>query len=427
MKEGMPRMTVTKQQLHEAVLAHKDDLLKLCQQLIQIKNQSPIDDQEPAIKFVRDYLAEHGIESERIVADSGEDYPVVYARIGSDEGFRVVLNGHVDVVPVGKLDGWDFDPFGGEIRDGKMLGRGTSDMKCGLAVLLFSMAMLNESGAELKGDIRLHVVCDEEIAGTGTKWFCENGYADGADAVMIGEPTGHDTIEIGQKGILHLTFTAHGVPGHGSTGNYKGDNAIDKLAKVIPFIDEITAVPGHYDESQARAVKNSRTVAERTIGTPGVGNVIDHCSTNVGIIQGGGKINQVPDFASCSVDVRLPYGCKHEEVVAAVDALIAKSGVEGVEASYNWIAEGNYTDDESKLVTSLKKNIEGVWNEECLPAYQWASSDAAHYRALGAPTIQFGPANNEGIHGYNEDVDVIDIVHSAEIYMLSLCDMLGVE
>ena len=69
------------------------------------------------------------------------------------------------------------------------------------------------------------------------------------------------------------------------------------------------------------------------------GNVIDHCSTNVGIIQGGGKINQVPDSASCSVDVRLPYGCKHEEVVAAVDALIAKSGVEGVEASVNLASE----------------------------------------------------------------------------------------
>ena len=409
-------MAVTKQQLHEAVLAHKDDLLTLCQQLIQIKNQSPIDDQEPAIEFVHNYLAKHGIDSERIVADTGEDYPVVYARIGSDEGFRVVLNGHVDVVPVGNLDGWDFDPFSGEIRDGKILGRGTSDMKCGLAVLLFSMAMLNESGADLKGDIRLHVVCDEEIAGTGTKWFCENGYADGANAVMVGEPTGHDTIEIGQKGILHLTLTAHGTPGHGSTGNYKGDNAITKLAKVILNIDDLTAVPGHYDASQARALANSRTIAERTIDNPNVGNV-----------QGGGKINQVPDLASCNVDVRLPYGCKHEDVVAAVDAMIAKSGVTGVEASYEWIAEGNYTDDESKLVTSLKANIEQVWGEECLPAYQWASSDAAHYRKLGAPTIQFGPANNAGIHGYNEDVDVIDVVHAAEIYMMSLCDMLGVE
>ena len=203
--------------------------------------------------------------------------------------------------------------------------------------------------------------------------------------------------------------------------------AITKLARVILHIDELTSVPGHYLPSQARAVANSRTIAERTIDNPLVGNVIDHCSANVGIIEGGGKINQVPDQASCKVDVRLPYGCKHEDVVAAVDRIIEESGVTGVEAGYEWIAEGNYTDDTCLLVTSLKDNIESVWGEECLPAYQWASSDAAHYRALGCPTIQFGPANNAGIHGYNEDVDVEDVVHAAEIYMLTLCEMLGIE
>lgn len=418
---------VTKQELHSKVLDHKEELISLCQDLIRIKNQSPLDPQEPAVDYVRGYLADHGISSERLVAYAGEDYPVIYARIGSDDGFHVVLNGHVDVVPVGNLDGWDFDPFGGEVYDGKIHGRGASDMKCGLAVLLFSMALLNESGADIKGDIRLHVATDEEIAGTGTKWFCDHGYADNANAVMVGEPTGHDTIEIGQKGILHLTLTAHGTPGHGSTGNYKGDNAITKLARVILHIDELTSVPGHYLPSQACAVANSRTIAERTIDNPLVGNVIDHCSANVGIIEGGGKINQVPDLASCKVDVRLPYGCKHEDVVAAVDRIIEESGVTGVEASYEWIAEGNYTDDTCLLVTSLKDNIESIWGEECLPAYQWASSDAAHYRALGCPTIQFGPANNAGIHGYNEDVDVEDVVHAAEIYMLTLCDMLGIE
>lgn len=418
---------VTKQELHSKVLDQKEELISLCQDLIRIKNQSPLDPQEPAVDYVRGYLAAHGISSERLVAYAGEDYPVIYARIGSDDGFHVVLNGHVDVVPVGNLDGWDFDPFGGEVYDGKIHGRGASDMKCGLAVLLFSMALLNESGANLKGDIRLHVATDEEIAGTGTKWFCDHGYADNANAVMVGEPTGHDTIEIGQKGILHLTLTAHGTPGHGSTGNYKGDNAITKLARVILHIDELTSVPGHYLPSQARAVANSRTIAERTIDNPLVGNVIDHCSANVGIIEGGGKINQVPDLASCKVDVRLPYGCRHEDVVAAVDRIIKESGVTGVEASYEWIAEGNYTDDTCLLVTSLKENIESIWGEECLPAYQWASSDAAHYRALDCPTIQFGPANNAGIHGYNEDVDVEDVVHAAEIYMLTLCDMLGIE
>lgn len=422
-------MSLTKEQLHEQVLARKDELIALCQDLIRIKNQSPIDDQAPALDFVQNYLAEAGIASERIVADAGEDYPVVFAQMGdaSAEGsFRVVLNGHVDVVPVGQRSGWDFDPFGAEIRDGKLLGRGTSDMKCGLAVLLFSMKLLAESGDALNGDIRLHVVCDEEIAGTGTKWFCEHGYADGADAVMVGEPTGHETIEIGQKGILHLTLTAHGTPGHGSTNNYKGDNAIVKLARVLVHIDEIISVPGHFLPEHDRAVANSRTIAERTILAPGVGNVVDHISCNVGIIEGGGKINQVPDRAVAKVDIRLPYGTNHDDVVAAVDRVIAESGVSGVEASYEWIAEGNVTSDTCTLVTSLKKNIEDIWGEECLPAYQWASSDAAHYRRLGCPTIQFGPCNNDGIHGYNEDVDIIDVVHAAEIYVLTLCDMLGI-
>ncbi|HJG36824.1 M20 family metallopeptidase [Enorma phocaeensis] len=419
-------MAPTKESLHQAVLDQQDELLELCRDLIRIKNQSPIDSQAPAIAFVRDYLAQAGIETEEIVGDGGEDYPVVYAQMGDPTGFRVVLNGHVDVVPVGQLSGWDFDPFGAEMHDGKIFGRGASDMKCGLAVLLFTMKKLKESGAELKGDIRLHMVCDEEIAGSGTKWFCEHGYADGADAVMVGEPTGHETIEIGQKGILHVTLTAHGVPGHGSTNNYKGDNAIVKLARVLVNIDQIISVPGHFLPEHERAVRNSRIVAEQTIPAEGVGNVVDHISCNVGLIEGGSKINQVPDLATAHIDVRLPYGTDHDEVVAAVERVIAESGVTGVEAAYEWITEGNVTSDTCTLVTSLKKNIEDVWGEECLPAYQWASSDAANYRLLGCPTIQFGPCNNDGIHGYNEDVDVIDVVHAAEIYMLTLCDMLGV-
>lgn len=419
-------MSVTKQQLHDAVLTNQGELIDLCSQLIRIKNQSPVDDQRPAIRFVQDWLAGKGIATELLEPDPA--YPVLIARMGraDGEGFRVVLNGHVDVVPVGDLAGWDFDPFGGEVRDGKILGRGTSDMKCGLATLMYCMGLLAASGAELDGDIRLHVVSDEEIAGHGTRWLCENGYADGADAVVIGEPTGHDNIEIGQKGILHLTIHAAGVPGHGSTGNYKGENAILKLCRVLPHVVDLIQVPGHFLPEQATALANSRAIAERTIPVEGIGNVIDHLAANVGIIEGGNKINMVPDHASAQVDVRLPCGADHAEIVAAVDALVAKSGETGITVDYDWIAEGNYTSDTCTLVTSYTKNIEAIWGHECLPAYQWASSDAKYYRDLGLPTIQFGPANNEGIHGYNEDVDVADVVHAAEIHMLSLADMLGI-
>ncbi len=430
-------MTVTKAQLHKLVLENEDELLGLCSDLIKIKNQSPIDDQLPAMEFVRTWLAGRGVASEYVGPDP--EYPCLVATIGGvpggdvsgdgakTDGFRVVLNGHVDVVPVGDLAGWEYDPFCGTVADGKVYGRGASDMKCGLAVLMLIMGLLNESGADLKGDARLHVVCDEEIAGKGTRWLCENGYAEGANAVIIGEPTGHETIEIGQKGILHITFTAAGVPGHGSTGNYKGENAILKLARLMPLIPQLTCISGHFKPEQERALANSRVIAERKIPVPGAANVIDHLSANIGLVQGGTKVNMVPDRASCVVDVRLPCGADHDEIVAAVDEIVAESGVEGVTVDYDWISEGNYTDDDSLLVTSFKKNIELVWGGECLPAYQWASSDAMHYRLIGCPTIQFGPANNAGIHGYNEDVDVEDVVHAAEVYMLSLCEMLGIE
>ena len=147
-------MAYTKEQLHEQVLARKDELIALCQDLVRIKNQSPIDDQAPALDFVQRYLAEAGIASERIVADAGEAYPVVFAQMGdaSAEGsFRVVLNGHVDVVPVGQRSGWDFDPFGAEIRDGKIfteLRRGGSTRQAFFERIMEVVAMMGGEGSD---------------------------------------------------------------------------------------------------------------------------------------------------------------------------------------------------------------------------------------------------------------------------------------
>ena len=86
------------------------------------------------------------------------------------------MNGHVDVVPAGDRNQWDFDPFSGEITDKCILGRGTSDMKAGVAGILFAMKTLVEAGVELNGNIRLHIVSDEESGGEyGTQWLCANG------------------------------------------------------------------------------------------------------------------------------------------------------------------------------------------------------------------------------------------------------------
>lgn len=416
----------TKKTLHQTVLERKDELIRLVSDLIRIPSENPCGEQHTVVNFVKQYLEKNGIATELV--GSNPEFPCLLAQLGEQDGFSIVLNGHLDVVPAGARSGWNFDPFGGEITEKTIRGRGTSDMKAGMACLLFTTALLRESGVPLKGNIRLHIVSDEESGGEyGTKWLCENGYANNADACLVAEPTSFNNIEIGQKGILHVTLRAHGTPAHGSLGNYVGDNAIVKLSKVLIGIDALTAVPGHFAESQAQALKNSKEIARRSIKAPKAENAIDHLTANVGLISGGTRINMVPDLCEAQVDMRLPIGIVHTDIEAAIDKLIADSGVQGVEAVYDWCAEANCTAYDAPIVCAVHRHAEEIWGETVLPAYQWASSDAKHYRELGIPTIQYGPANTSGIHSYNEDVDIEDVVHAAEIYMLSFCDLLGVE
>ena len=107
--------------------------------------------------------------------------------------------------------------------------------------------------------------------------------------------------------------------------------------------------------------------------------------------------------------------------------LMLVRGVEGVTYELQWKSEGNYTEEDEAIVQTVKRNAEAVWNMEVIPAYQWASSDARDYRRVGIPTIQYGPSNTAGIHSYNENVDIQDVVNAGQIYVLSLCDLLGVQ
>lgn len=417
---------VTRESIHALAKEKSGELVQLVSSLIQIPSENPTGTQREVVDFVEKYLADAGIAYEEV--GENPEFPCVVAKMGSDEGFSVILNGHLDVVPAGDRSQWDFDPFCGTVTDKHILGRGTSDMKAGVAGLLFAMKILKESGAELKGNIRLHLVSDEESGGEfGSQWLCSHGYAEGGNACLIAEPTSCDNIEIGQKGGLTLTLKAAGKSAHGSLGGFKGDNAIVKLARVLDKLPQLTTIEGHFKESQQHALENSMKQAEAANQTPGVGEVIRHVSANVGLIRGGTRPNMVPDYCEAIVDVRLPIGVVHQEIVDMLDKIIAECGVDGISYDLQWKSEGNYTEESETIVQTVKKNAEAIWGIEVIPAYQWASSDARDYRCAGIPTIQYGPANTPGIHSYNENVDIEDVVNAGQIYVLSLCDMLGIE
>lgn len=401
----------------------QDELLTLCSDLIKIPSVNPPGDVSVIVRYITNYFKEHKIAYD--IVGASEDRPNILARYGTPGGKTVVFNGHCDVVPVGDEEKWAFPPFSGEIRDGVMLGRGTSDMKCGMGAFLFAVAMLADAGVKLSGDVLMTIVPDEETGGAyGTQWLFENGYIKG-DWGIVAEPTGMDNIEVGQKGTMGMNLYATGTTAHGSLSPYVGENAIDKLVRLLPMMYELREIHGSYDGEIAQVMEISRQKAKAVQKTEGVENIMDHVTVNFGTIQGGVKRNVVADSAMAELDVRVPIGVNHEDVIARVDEIIAKSGIQGVTATYDNPRGGNYVSVKDPIVETVRDCIKELLDIELITAYQWASSDTRYFREAGISTIQYGPSNTEGIHNYNETVDVADIVTAAKVYAAIILSLVG--
>lgn len=411
------------EELRSLVENKKDDLINLCCEMIHIPSVNPPGEMDQMVEYLCEYLEKHKILYE--IVKGNEKTPNIIARMGKKGRRVLLLNGHCDVVPVGNLDKWNFDPFCGEVHDGKILGRGTSDMKTGLAGLLFAMGLLADNNIALNGEVVLSIVPDEEVSGQfGTKWLVENGVIHG-DACLVAEPTGYFNCEIGQKGCCWIKLMASGEPAHGSLSPFVGDNAINKLMKVLNKIESIRDITPRYDDETAVVMERSRDMAKRLLTAKGAHHVLNHCTVNIGKINGGTKVNMVPDYAEAEVDVRIPLGVTCEMVEEQLIRIIRETGVNGVTYSFSWHSEPNSTSDKEEIVEIVANHVSEVWGEPLNRTYQWASSDARFFRYAGIPTLQYGPANLEGVHAYNETVDVQDVINATKIYICTITDFLN--
>jgi succinyl-diaminopimelate desuccinylase len=135
---------------------------------------------------------------------------------------------------------------------------------------------------------------------------------------VVAEPTSYNNCEVGQKGSLQVRIQATGRSAHGSIGNYAGDNAIKKLVAILGRVEELREMTGRFLPSQAEVLRNSKRIAEEALKVPGVGNVIDHVTVNLGTIKGGTKTTW---WRRCEaeVDFRLPSGHRRQ-VLDRLDA-----------------------------------------------------------------------------------------------------------
>ncbi len=373
-------------------------------------------------KYVQDFMIKHGMAVDYWEVE--DDLPNVVGILkGESPSNSLILNGHIDVVPPGDLNKWSTNPWDPVIHGGKLYGRGSGDMKAGVAANLLVAKFIHDHQIYLENDLQIHVVVDEEGGGGGTKAVLEK-YSNGG-GVIVTEPT-DNIINPTEGGLEWVRIHIEGVSSHAGWRysdiypGYKGEgvNAIEKAAKVIAAVQDL-------ERTWAR--KKSHPLLPYGITTINPGVMIGGASKG----QEGPEITTNPAITpdSCIIEFDLKF--------------LPNENVKEVKEEFeNFIKQVSLTDDWLRdHVPTIEWGIRGIsfppvdtsldhpLVEACssshrefniAPEFQGfvAVSDAAFYAGKGIPAIIYGP-KSERIHGVNECVDIESYFQTIKVLIAS--------
>jgi len=369
-----------------------DEVVELLRQLVRTASPNPPGDTRAVAGVVREYLEIAGIPVELIGPD--ETRPCVVARLGNSAGPILGFNSHLDTVGTGSRGDWTRDPFGGELADGRVWGRGTGDAKASVAAMCVAAKVLHEARHSWSGGVLLALVSDEETGGNGSRFLLANGHTD-ADAWVIGEMT-RNRVAIAEKGLIWLRIETLGQTAHASTPE-KGVSAIDKMLDLLQRIRTELIPPMH---------------AGRHPLTP-------PASLNIGLIDGGIQPNMVADRCAVVLDRRLLPGERPDLFEADVRRLVSEQSERdaGFRARVETLLVGPpiETDPLDPLVLAVRAaSVElGVADE---PIGFDQSCDGRFYAELGIPTVILGPGDPGLAHTVREHVVAADVVIAVNLY-----------
>jgi succinyl-diaminopimelate desuccinylase len=402
-----------------------DEVAKLCSELVKFNSAHPEAKTDECVDHIKRYFDSHGIENE--IHSRNPDKPNIVGKIRGTTDRTILWVGHLDVVPEGKPESWTHPPYSGKITgDGIVWGRGSSDMKGSCASAMVSARLLNNLES-IENNVEFWFTADEEIGGgDGARWLSESGRIKG-DVCVIGDGNGGGlelpSIDIGCKGGTGTKLIARGSTAHGSIP-YLGDNAIDKLIKVIPWVYRIGDFPldlpaeldvaiesslEFYRKSQNLDTETKRKAWERLFNYPTV---------TCNIINGGIKSNVVPDYAEATFDIRLTPGSKPLKVKERILGLVEEADVPGVEAEVRaGKTAGYYESPNSPFANQLSETVERVTGSKPIKKILTGGTDAVSItRYTGIPCLGYGTSLTGMAHQPNEHVTVENLILGVKIY-----------
>ena len=363
----------------------------LTQKLIRIESTNPGAFEYKVSDFVYDFLAQTGADVLRHEVKDGR-CNIVATLKGEQSGPRLVYICHQDTVPLG--DGWHHDPLAAEIIDGRMYGRGSCDMKSGLAAGMLAFRNIAAMGKKLKHDFLFIASMDEEDIMIGADKLIADGIVRADDYVLDAEPT-NGAIKVAHKGKTWFRLDAKGVACHASTPE-KGSDAVAALSVVICAINRrLRALPVHPE--------------------------LGPCAATFGIINGGLNLNIVPGECYCTIDMRLTPPTTNEQSIRLVEEAIAEgcANVPGTSCTYTVLAQRPAVekDNDSYLLKMLRAATKDVTGEEAPVDFFPGYTDTAVIAATtgNRNCMSYGPGDLFYAHKPNEFVELDDITRCTRV------------
>jgi acetylornithine deacetylase/succinyl-diaminopimelate desuccinylase len=376
---------------------NENRIIDLAKELISVPSVSG--QEKEVMHRARELLEGAGIP---VTFHGEEDRPIIEAVLNPEAERQLIFNGHLDVVPIARPDAWTKKPWDPILEDGRLYGRGSSDMKSSCAVMIHLMELLRD--LKLPISVGVHLVPDEEKgAQFGSKILVDNivaGKMRRPDYVVIGEQS-NLKVRVAERGMFGFQVKFYGRAAHTAASRTNGVNAIAKASKGV------LALEHHVDKFH-----------------PWIG----HPMQSVNIIQGGTVTNQVPAECTITVDRRLIIGETADDVVALVKADLDKAGegdpdwgweiIAPKDENGNWVyTPANFTAPDTPLGNAFMEAVPAALRTEPDLYVEWAgSTDGRLYRQAGIQTIGFGPIGF-GAHGPDEFVYVDSLVKQARVYV----------
>ena len=421
-----PEVVGLSRDLRKWFVTHREEALDLLAELVRARSLAG--EERVAQEIVAAYLEELGLEVDVWEPDheelsrssyycsTREDFAgspnVVAVWKGAGGGRSLILNGHVDVVPVGDESDWELDPWSGEIHNGRLYGRGATDMKGGSVAAFLAVAGLRSLGVDIAGDVIFESVIEEEAGGAGTLAAILRGYK--ADGALVPEPTGMRVFPK-QQGSMWFRITVNGRAAHGGT-RYEGVSAIEKSQVVLDAL------------SRLEDRRNSR------ISDPLYAGIPIPVPINIGVIKGGEWPSSVPDEVKMEGRMGLVPNESVEEAQREMGEALAALSEEdhwfdGNPPVLEWFGARwlpGDLDPEHDLVKTLTDSFRTALHKDPeMVASPWGTDAGLLAAAADTPAVVFGPGVTAKAHQPDEYIEVDDIFDTALVLAIVIVEWCG--